>query len=123
MITTADEFVRLRTSDNKEEQYRATHDTAKQLVWNNIINKYPDFKIWVIHNKTVPLEILEVLAEDADPNVREAVARKRKINNSIFILLANDSNEGVRHALISNTKLSKDQLMLKQMIQNGYKLL
>lgn len=112
MITSADEFIGLRTSSKQEEQEVATHDSAELSVWTDIINRYPKFKPWVVHNKTVPLEILEILAEDADPDVRAAVAKKRKINDKIVSLLAIDGSKQVRHALISNTKLSKDQLRL-----------
>ena len=91
------------------EQYRASHDTADINVWKDVINNYPDFKTWVIHNKTIPIEILEILCTDKDPNVRSDVARKRKINDSIFNLLSMDPDENVRYALMCNTKLNLDK--------------
>ena len=104
MIETAQEFVRLRESDNLEEYNRAGHDCADIATWYEVIEKYPDFKKWVIHNKTVPVEILEVLAKDSDPNVRGEVARK--INDAIIFLLAVDASAEVRYALMCNTKIS-----------------
>ena len=112
MITSADEFVRLRTSDMIEEQERATNDTADISTWTEVIDRYPDYKHWVVHNKTVPIEILEVLSLDKDAIVRQAVARKRKINDKIFLTLSQDKDENVRYALICNTNL--DDYQLKQ---------
>lgn len=110
MINSAEEFVRLSSSDNPEEYNRAAHDEAGLSIWYDVINTYPDYKTWVIHNKTIPVEILELLAKDNNPEIRSEVARKRKINDVIFNLLANDIDVNVRHALICNTKLSKNKL-------------
>jgi hypothetical protein len=110
MISSAEEFIKLRTSESKEEQDRATHDNAEVKTWNEIINKHPEYKEWVIHNKTIQIEILEQLTLDSDPKVRGAVARKRRINNKIFELLSVDKDENVRCALISNTNLSIEKL-------------
>ena len=111
MIISAEEFLRLRTSDLQEDQFRASTDTADISVWLDIIQNHPDFKVWVVHNKTIPLEILSLLARDRDPNVRSAVAGKRKIDENIFNLLSTDPDESVRYALICNTNLSKDSLL------------
>ena len=109
MINSALEFISLRQSDNKDEQDRATHETADINVWLDIITNYPQFKTWVIQNKTVPVEILEILCTDKDSNIRSDVARKRKINDKIFNLLSIDLDENVRYALMCNTKLTLDQ--------------
>jgi hypothetical protein len=112
MIASAEEFISLRTSDLKEEQDRATHDSADATVWVDLITNFPDYKIWVIHNKSIPIDILETLAQDNDAKVREAVARKRKINDRISNWLSVDTDENVRYALICNSKLSKDKKRL-----------
>lgn len=109
MIKTVDEFITLRQSDNANEQYRASHDNADISVWLDIIKNYPDFKTWVIHNKTIPIEILETLSADQNPNVRADVARKRKINDKIFNLLSVDPDENVRYASMCNTKFTIDK--------------
>lgn len=110
MIKTVDEFITLIQSDNIDEQYRATHDTADISVWLEVIKNYPDFKTWVIHNKTIQIEILEILCGDKDPKVRSDVARKRKINDAIFNALSVDSDETVRYTLMCNTNLSADKI-------------
>jgi hypothetical protein len=117
MIISPEEFIKLRTSHLKKDQDRASHDRADNSVWIDTIKQFPEFKIWVIHNKTIPIDILEILAADIDSKVREAVALKRKINNKIFNLLSCDKDENVRCALLCNTKLSKD--MKKQVKIEG----
>jgi hypothetical protein len=89
---------------------RAAHDSADISTWIEVIEKHPDFKRWVIHNKTVPIEILELLTFDNDANVRSEVARRRTINDKIFATLARDKDENVRYALMCNTRLSIDKL-------------
>ena len=105
MITSASEFYRLRESDNPEEYYRAAHEEAAIEVWMQIIQARPDMRLWVAHNKTVPISILEILARDEDANVRDMVARKHKITEAIALTLADDPDETVRAALAHNVKL------------------
>jgi hypothetical protein len=104
MIETAEEFVRLRLSSNPLEQSRATHESANDDVWCDVITKYPDFKIWLVRNKMVPLTILRILATDPDPKVRREVAGKRKLDASLFAALATDPDESVRFAIMNNGK-------------------
>ena len=110
MIKSAQEFITLRSSKIKEEYDRASNETADISTWIEVIENHPDFKEWVIHNKTVPVEILELLALDNDPNIRCAVARKRKISDKIFLALSRDRDDNVRYALLCNTALGKEKL-------------
>src|ERR1051325_10784206 len=80
MIHSASEFVALRTSDDLDQQKRATQENATEDVWLDIIRQYPDMRFWVAQNKTVPLSILHMLAQDTDPRVRSMVAQKRKLD-------------------------------------------
>ena len=57
MINSAEEFVRLRTSEQKEEYSKAVEDEAPISVWLDIVDRFPEMKEWVVHNRTVPLEI------------------------------------------------------------------
>lgn len=63
MITSAEEFVTLRASRLKSEYDRSAMEEAPLAVWREVIKRYPDYVQWVIHNKTIPLEILEELCE------------------------------------------------------------
>ena len=105
MIRSVEEFVSLRTSSNPDDYRRAAGEEAPVGVWNELIKECPDMRFWVAHNKTVPLEILRVLATDADPRVRTMVASKRKLDEATFGLLASDPNEGVRMAVARNRRV------------------
>jgi hypothetical protein len=104
MILSAEEFVRLRTSDLREEYSRAAEDEAPVAIWMDLISRFPDMREWVAHNRTVPLEILEVLARDPQRRVRAAVADRRKLSAELFDLLSRDDDEVVRHRIAYNGK-------------------
>ena len=110
MINSAEEFLHLRSSEKQEDCNRAAHDEAPIEVWHDVINKYPDLCFWVAQNKTVPLEILEILSKIQDPKVRGMVARKRKLSKDIMLSLANDEDASVRNGVASNTKVSNEIL-------------
>ncbi|HET9655486.1 MAG TPA: hypothetical protein VFP72_09035 [Kineosporiaceae bacterium] len=77
MIDSADEFVRLRTSEGRQEQDRASREQASVETWLDIIERYPEMKEWVARNTSVPLEILEILRRDPDEPVVWTVRQKR----------------------------------------------
>jgi hypothetical protein len=110
MIGSADEFRRLRTSDDVDEQRRASLEPADEGVWGEIIERFPDLRQWVAHNKTIPLGILRTLAADLDPEVRSAVASKRKLDRELFELLAQDPEPSVRCRVAWNRKTPADVL-------------
>ncbi len=112
MITSAEEFYRLRTSESMQEYNRAAHEDAPLEVWLEVIEKFPKMRSWVAHNKTVPIEILEVLSRDRDPDVRSCVATKRKLPEQIQILLARDEDYSVRERLSCNAKVTEATLRL-----------
>jgi hypothetical protein len=111
MISTAAEFVALRQSNDLQNQHRATHEEANIEVWLEVIEQYPDFKEWVIRNKTIPIEILEKLCKDENVKIRITIAQKRKINNVIFEVLSIDPEVKVRYALICNLALNSLQML------------
>ena len=104
MIQSAEEFVRLRRSANSDLYQRAACDHAPEHVWLETIEKYPEMKRWVAHNKTVPHRILCVLADDGDPGVRAAVAMKRKAGPELLARLAQDTDVWVRQRVAFNAK-------------------
>jgi len=111
VITSAEEFVRLRESDCSEEQWRAGTDEAPETVWWDVLARFPHKRVWVVRNKTVPHLILEHLASDADAGVRSEVARKRKLLPKLQMRLMRDVDEGVRRALASNRKCVREVLL------------
>ena len=104
MIDSAKSFVALRISESMEDQYRAAHDSASLETWQSVVREYPEMRFGVAQNKTIPLEILEVLATDPDSRVRDVVAMKRKLPRHLFALLAGDTNDSVRHAVVCNAR-------------------
>ncbi|MCD0446252.1 hypothetical protein LO763_21810 [Glycomyces sp. A-F 0318] len=96
MIGSAEEFVALRSSSDPAEYQRAAHEEAPLEVWMTVIADHPAFRQWVAHNKTVPLEILDLLAGDEDVTVRLFVAGKRKMPDRILRRLAVDPDASVR---------------------------
>lgn len=69
--------MRLRTSEDPVEYNRAAHDEATEATWLDVVERFPDMRTWVAHNKTVPLSVLEVLRHDADESVQFTVRMKR----------------------------------------------
>ncbi|MFJ3948198.1 MULTISPECIES: hypothetical protein [Streptomyces] len=110
MIETAEEFIRLRFSGVAGERDRAVREEAATGVWGEILRRYPDARMWVAQNKTVPIEVLEVLAGDVDPQVRTMVAMKRKLSPAILRRLAGDVDDSVRLAVARHRKTPCDIL-------------
>ncbi|WP_151799361.1 hypothetical protein [Acinetobacter nosocomialis] len=104
MISSAEEFVFLRTSEILEEYTRAAYDDASDVVWMEVISKFPEMREWVAHNKTVPINILKILARDTNESVRAIVASKRKLSPELFDLLSQDKSETVRERVACNKK-------------------
>jgi hypothetical protein len=115
MIKSAEEFVKLRSSEKPEEYNRAAWEEAPIEVWRDVISQYPDYKEWVVHNKTVPLVILSELIHDEDVRVREFIATKRKLTLEMQLILARDSSEDVRARLLFNPKLREET---KELLKN-----
>jgi hypothetical protein len=105
MINSADEFVRLRTSELREEYLQAAEGEASIAVWMEVIARFPDMREWVALNKTVPLEVLAVLAGDASASVRATVADKRRLSPTLFQSLSLDDDDVVRQRIAYNKKV------------------
>lgn len=104
MMLSAEEFISLRRSDRQQDYLRAATDPAGNEVWLDVIKRFPEMRIWVAHNKTVPIEILSILARDPDPEVRVAVAMKNKLSDELIALLASDVSDSVRERIVYNKK-------------------
>lgn len=69
-------------------------------------------KEWVARNKTIPMPILERLAQDPEPRVRFAVATKNKLSNEVMLSLAYDPDASVRERLAYNKNVNDETLRL-----------
>ena len=114
MIESAEEFVRLRTSSIPEEYKRAGHEEAFHEIWLEVIEKYPEMRVWVARNRTISIELQTILAQDRDWLVREAIASKYPIARSLYEMLCNDVDDGVRSTSAYNKKTPLD--ILKKMM-------
>lgn len=103
MINSVEEFIKLRDSREKSEYDRSAMEEAPMLVWLEIIEKHPEYGRWVAHNKTVPLEILEILST-MDDMTKQFVAGKRKLNAELFSKLSSDPSSTVRVVIAGNRK-------------------
>jgi hypothetical protein len=109
-ISSAEEFIRLRFSKDPDDYRRAANEPASIQVWEDVIDRYPDARFWVAHNKTVPLEILTILASDPDPRVRAMVVKKRKLTAELLAILAGDTDETVRMGVARHARTPRSVL-------------
>lgn len=100
----------MRNSESPEEYSRAANEEAPIEIWHEILEKFPNMKTWVIHNKTVPEEILRLLSNDSDSSVRRRVADKIKCPADVLAKLAKDSDEAVRLRVAYNPKVTREIL-------------
>jgi hypothetical protein len=108
MITSAEEFVRLRSSQDPEEYRLAAWGEATDEIWLEVIENFPDYAEWVAHNKSISLNIVKVLATHPDWRVRSRIAEKRKTPPDILWELAKDANETVRSCVVNNAKTPQE---------------
>lgn len=94
MIGTADEFVRLVTSDDPADRRRAAWEDADGAVWESLLGDQ-EMRFWVAHNRTIPAEIMRVLAADEDWRVRDRIATKNACPGEILELLSTDTHDAV----------------------------
>ena len=109
-IQSAQEFITLRSSDDREMYDRAAREDAPLEIWLELIERHPAMRKWVAYNKTVPLEILDTLANDEDYRVRAMVAMRRKLSPELLRRLAGDSDEGVRLLVVKHRNTPRDVL-------------
>jgi hypothetical protein len=110
MIESADDFVRLRNSSDPREYRRAAVEEASVEVWREVVDRYPEERVGVVQNKTVPLAVLEMLLDDPDTRVRFMVAMKRKLSPDLLERLAHDADESIRMRVAQHRNTSRGTL-------------
>ena len=110
MISNINEYLYLADSDSKSDNDRIINEELSSDLISQIIKNYPERKSWIIHNKLIPVKILEELATDDNDDVRFIIAMKKKCNRVTFEKLLRDKNYSVRLAVIRNKKLPIDLL-------------
>jgi hypothetical protein len=109
-ISSAEEFVRLSSSEIPEEYNLASWGSASDEVWLEMIQKFPDYTRWVAFNKSISLEIIRILATHPDDDVRWFIAAKRKSPPDVLWMLAKDQFDSVRQRVAYNAKTPKEIL-------------
>ncbi|MDR2564906.1 MAG: pentapeptide repeat-containing protein [Bifidobacteriaceae bacterium] len=106
VINSVEEYVRLLEEGDGEASgaRRTRYEEAPLEVWFGIVEQHPEWRDWVVGNKTVPVEVLELLSKDPDPGVRVEVASRRKLPESLFWALAADPDPEVRRHIAANPK-------------------
>ena len=117
-IKSADEFLQLRTSDDPVEYRRAANSPATDEVWLDVIERFPEMREWVAHNKTISQEIIEKLSVDESARVRYTIAQKRKVPEHVLRRLAVDNDDGVRLAVARHPKAP--HALLTEMLQDDW---
>jgi hypothetical protein len=118
MIESAEQFVCWRTSEEIKLYQRAASEPATDEIWLEVIEKYPEMRVWVVRNKTVSVKILGILSHDENPDIRHAVAMKRKSGQEILQRLAQDTDESVRLRVALNPKTPK--IVLELLLQDNW---
>jgi hypothetical protein len=116
MIKNSAEFISLRSSEIPDEYNRAATEEAPLDVWMDIIENYPDMKVWVARNRSIPKEIIDVLSRDINPIVRDAISSKYPLDFDIYLLLSKDPDNGIRARLTYNKKIPTS--ILKEIAEN-----
>lgn len=104
MIRTAAEFVELCESHDPEDINKTLSESAVFEIWVEIVESYPERRIDVAQNRTIPQEIILILASCGDETVRSLIAQKRKLPVDLFSKLAEDPEETVRRKIAANQK-------------------
>jgi hypothetical protein len=104
MISSKEEFFDLLENEPRDVRRRAVHDEAPTDLWLDIVRNHPDARRSVAWNKTIPNEIMEILARDSDWHVRCDIAQKRKASTAVLEELSSDSAPVVRATVASNPR-------------------
>ena len=112
MIESAEEFVKLRLSEDPVEYRRAANEEALDSTWLEVIYAYPRMAGWVAHNKTVSELVMRRLSELRDSEVDMQLAMKRRTPPDILWRLAQSENESVRLTVALNPKSPRPVLEL-----------
>lgn len=112
MIDNANEWIKLRRSEEREDYWRSANEEVPLSVWKEIYEVAPDLRDFIAYNKTSPHEMLEILAKDDDSRVRYAAAARADARPELLRQLALDADEAVRGRICWNPSTPRDVLEL-----------
>jgi hypothetical protein len=117
MIKSANEFISLCHSKDESDVARSLADEAPLSVWEDLIFNFKIHQIDVVQNRTIPFEVMRVLASQGDGLVRSILAEKRRLPIDLFDFLSKDSSSLVRKKIAANKKTPAD--VVKNLANDG----
>jgi len=112
VIGTVGEFIQFASSEVDVERRRAALEDAPLDVWMNLVTHHPKYRFAVAQNKTIPDEVIRLLAGDSDWRVRQCVASKRRCPPDVLALLATDENESIASTVASHPNTPPEALLM-----------
>ena len=103
-ITSAEEFIRLRESEDPAEYGRSAWATMPIDAWWDLVRHHPHMRFWAAHNRTVPVEILAELVKDSDWRVRDRALSKKYTPPELYEQLADDPHDAVRRIVANHPR-------------------
>ncbi len=104
MISSVLHYLQLISDSDPCIRRLAVTEGASVSTWLELIEKHPELCEDVALNKELPIEILELLANNASKDVRFTIAMKRNLPETLIQHLASDSCESVRSRIAFNKK-------------------
>ncbi|TKA08347.1 hypothetical protein [Actinacidiphila oryziradicis] len=101
-ITSVEEFIRLRLSEDPAERDRSAWAAMPLPVWKELLREHPDMRFWAAHNRSCPPQILAELIRDDDWRVRSRVLSRRDCPAELLAELVGDPHDAVRNTVATH---------------------
>ena len=118
LIHNASEFIDALENPESTDHSLIRFGTASIETWLEIVRHSEDAAVWVALNKTIPVEVIEVLANHASARVRRFAADKNRITPELIVLLSTDSDPSVRLRIANHKKTGAE--ILRQLLRDDW---
>lgn len=118
LIHQASEFIAALENPESPDHSLIRFCEASTETWLEIVNHSEDATVWVALNKTIPIEVITVLAKHSSARVRRFAADKNSITPELIALLATDSDPSVRLRIANHKKTSPE--ILRTLLQDDW---
>lgn len=112
MVRSAAQVVRMMPDGEESDLRRFEEEDISESVGLEVLERYPDKRMALLHNRRLPISILRILAADADFRVRRAVAQHPGLDAQLIEVLSIDDYPGVRLMLLFNPVVDSKTLLL-----------
>jgi hypothetical protein len=110
-ISSVEEFIRLRLSEDPAERERSAWAAMPPAVWDELVGGYPELRFWAAHNRSCPPRILAVLVGDGDWRVRSRVASRRDCPAELLEALVDDPHDAVRNTVATHRRSPRSAVL------------